>query len=121
MSLLQKLWTRKPKPPIASRLYSPDEVPDSLESTERNLARLRRYDEILAVKPMLDELVEEELETAEKNITDPGISQETGQFYRGAFWLAKRLEKRLSHLSRDIEQKERVLTDARKKESGIPT
>lgn len=114
MNFLERWFSKKTAAP-PGKLYEPGEVPDSFESLEVSLARLRRYEEILGVQPILRELIDEKLEVADRNLANPLISDQTGQFYRGAYWLAKELFGKLGGLEKEIDDKEKLLTKAKQK------
>ena len=115
MNFLSRWLKPKVKAAQSGKLYEPGEAPDSFESINAALERLRRYESLLGNRVVLRELVDEKLAIADKSIANPLISDQTGQFYRGAYWLAKELFEKLAGLENEINERERVLTEARRK------
>lgn len=118
MKLFDRFF-KKPKPVAATRLFSPDEVPDSLETLEASLERLRRFQPLVRNQDALEELISYEMSFAERALTDPAYSAEQAQFFRGAFWLAKQIGQKLVSLNDEIARKDDELTKLKKKPENV--
>jgi hypothetical protein len=114
MNLIKRLF-EKPKPLEAMKLYSPGDVPDSLETLEASLERLRRVQPLVKHRDLIQDMIEYEMELAQRVLTDPNHPQETRQFFGGAFWLVKQIGQKLNGLDDEIARKEKELTDRKKK------
>ncbi len=114
-----KRFFEKPKPVSASRLFSPDEAPESIEKLETEFSRLQRFQPLVRHLAVIEELIEYEMGLATTVLTDPSQSQERAQFFRGAFWLAKQIGQKLVGLEIEIANKDRALTEAKKKPENV--
>lgn len=114
-----KRFFEKPKPASASRLYSPDEVPESIETLETAMSRLYRFQPLVKNLPALEELIEYEMDFAGRVIISPDYSQEQANFFRGAFWLSKQIGEKLVGLNEEIRKLDEKLTEAKKKPENI--
>lgn len=114
-----KRFFEKPKPTSAARLFSPDEVPDNIESLEAEVLRLQRFMPLVRQQAVIEELIEYEMGLATTVLTDPARPQETAQFFRGAFWLAKQIGQKLVGLEMEYANKDQALTEAKRKPENV--